>query len=280
MDAKVDQLKAAVPFLSDSVIATLAKFENILEFPEGYTLCKQGSVEDTAYILLEGKVDIYKHESGEIYYLDSMTGGIFGELALLLETPRAADVVAASPVKVIEISRDEFETYSKANSAVAIELSKMMIQRMVKQVSHLIMELSNYRKSAAERPTFFFSYSHNDNEFVLALAGDLRRRGIRVWLDTYDINPGESWSRQVGSALDACDKMLLILSPDALASENVDDEWNYFLDVKKTVIPILYKPCTLPFRLHKLQYINFNNQEYLQAVNQLVAYLFPLSRAE
>jgi len=277
MNSKINMLKKAMPLLSDSVIETLAQFENIETFPEGHTLCKQGQLENTAYILLNGTVDIYKYESGDIYHLDSMTSGIVGELALLLEAPRAADVVTATDVEVIEISRDEFQQYSKANPSVAIELSTLMVKRMMEQMNHLLLELSKYRKPVEERPTFFFSYSHKNKDFVLTLAGDLRRRGIKVWLDIYDIDVGQSWSRQVGRALDSCAKMLLVMSPDALESDNVDDEWNYFLDVKKTVIPILYQPCTIPFRLHKLQYIDFHTMDYHEAVNQLVAHLLPLT---
>lgn len=273
--SKIELLKRAMPSLSDSVVETLADFENILEYPGETTLCKQGNLEKIAYILLEGKVDIYKYESGEMYHLDSMTSGIFGELALLFDAPRSADVVTANDVKVIEISREEFLAYSQTNPDLAIELSALLVQRMLEQVNNLLKELSRYRKPIEERPSFFISYSHKDKVFVLNLAGDLRRRGIRVWLDEFDIDPGQSWSRQIGSALDSCDQMLLVWSPNALASENVDDEWNYFLDVKKTVLPILIEPCDLPYRLHKLQYIDFYDVEYRAAINNLVAYLMP-----
>jgi len=273
--SKVKLLARAMPSLGESVIETLADFESVLEFPADTTLCKQGNLEKTAYILLEGKVDIYKYESGEIYHLDSMTSGIFGELALLFDTPRSADVVTISDVKVIEISREEFLSYSQTNPDLAIELSALLVQRMLEQIDNLLRELSRYRKPISERPAFFISYSHKDKEFVLNLAGDLRRRGIRVWLDEFDIDPGHSWSRQIGNALDSCERMLLVWSPNALASENVDDEWNYFLDVKKPVIPILIEPCDLPYRLHKLQYIDFHSVEYRQAMNDLVAFLMP-----
>lgn len=274
MSWKTERLRAVLPDVSETTIQTIAQTEQIIEYPEGHILCKEGAYENTAFILLEGQVDIYKHEGGGIHFLDSMTGGVIGDLTLLLDTPRNADVVAATPIKVLEVTREEFNGHAQANPELAIEISKLVLARVLHQMDTLLFELAQHRRRAEEQPNFFMSYSRKDEDFVRTLAGDLRRRGFKIWLDIYDIEPGESWSRQIGRALDACEVMLLILSPDALDSENVDDEWNYFLDVKKTVLPIMHRPCTIPFRLHKLQYINFTNQSYDTALDRLVATLY------
>ena len=64
-----------------------------------------------------------------------------------------------------------------------------------------------------ETQTAFISYSREDSEFALRLAGDLKAAGAAVWLDQLDIAPGQRWARAVQSALNDCPRMLVILSP-------------------------------------------------------------------
>ena len=109
---------------------------------------------------------------------------------------------------------------------------------------------------ANEAMLAFFSYSRHDSEFALKLAKDLRQHGAAVWLDQLDINPGERWDSTVEQALANCPKMLLILSPDSVDSTNVMDEVSFALEEHKTVIPVLYRDCKIPFRLRRVQYVD------------------------
>ncbi|HEY6345851.1 MAG TPA: toll/interleukin-1 receptor domain-containing protein [Bryobacteraceae bacterium] len=102
----------------------------------------------------------------------------------------------------------------------------------------------------------FFSYSREDSEFALKLAKDLRQQGAAVWLDQLDIKPGELWDRAVEQGLASCQKMVLILSPNSVDSTNVMDEVSFALDEHKTVIPVLYRDCKIPFRLRRLEYVD------------------------
>ncbi len=106
-------------------------------------------------------------------------------------------------------------------------------------------------------PTTFFSYSRVDSEFVLRLAKDLRAAGAEVWLDQLDIGPGQRWDNAVQEALRRCPNQIVVLSPDSVSSENVMDEVSYGLDEHKQVIPIFYRECEMPFRLRRVQYIDF-----------------------
>ena len=104
---------------------------------------------------------------------------------------------------------------------------------------------------------YFFSYARKDAAFVLRLAKELREVGINLWLDQLDILGGQHWDRAVEEALQTCQGMIAVLSPDALASNNVMDEVSYALEGRKIVIPILLHSCIIPFRLRRLQYIDF-----------------------
>ena len=113
---------------------------------------------------------------------------------------------------------------------------------------------------AAEAQTAFISYSREDSEFTLRLANDLKAAGAAVWLDQLDIAPGERWAKAVEDALNNCPHMLVILSPSSASSTNVDDEVSFALEEKKTVIPVIYRDCRIPFRLRPFQYVDFRGE--------------------
>ncbi|MFQ5632140.1 MAG: toll/interleukin-1 receptor domain-containing protein, partial [bacterium] len=84
----------------------------------------------------------------------------------------------------------------------------------------------------------FICYARDDKEFVRKLANDLRAAGVNIWMDVLDIPAGARWDRAVDDALDACARLLIVLSPEAVASENVLDELAFALDEKKPIVPV------------------------------------------
>ena len=40
----------------------------------------------------------------------------------------------------------------------------------------------------------FISYARTDEAFAVKLARDLRDKGVNVWIDQFDIYPGEKWT--------------------------------------------------------------------------------------
>jgi len=106
-------------------------------------------------------------------------------------------------------------------------------------------------------PKVFFSYSREDSAFVLDLANRLRIEGIDLWLDQFDIPTGVAWDNAVEQALKSCPAFLVVLSPSSVVSTHVMDEVAYALDRHKMVIPVLASACEIPFRLSRLQYVDF-----------------------
>ena len=127
---------------------------------------------------------------------------------------------------------------------------------------------------AQDAPAAFFSYSREDSDFALRLAGDLKAAGASVWLDQLDIIPGRRWDRAVEDALTNCPRMLVILSPASVNSTNVMDEVSFALEKEKAVIPILYRDCVVPFRLRRVQHVDFR-QDYALGLRDLLKALAP-----
>ena len=109
-----------------------------------------------------------------------------------------------------------------------------------------------------EKQKIFFSYSRVDADlFALKLAADLQKAGANLWVDQLNIELGKLWDEEVEKALDSADCVLFIATEKSTTSNNVLDEVYYAMEEKKQVIPVIATKCTLPFRLKRLQYIDF-----------------------
>jgi len=121
----------------------------------------------------------------------------------------------------------------------------------------------------AKRSLLFFSYARADAEFALKLAKSLRSAGANLWIDQLDIQAGDHWDRAVEQALMNAESILVILSPTAVDSKNVMDEVSFALDKNKRIVPVLYQACTIPFRLRRLQHVDFT-ADFSQGLERLL----------
>jgi TIR domain/Protein of unknown function (DUF1566) len=103
----------------------------------------------------------------------------------------------------------------------------------------------------------FFSYSRSDSSFALRLAKDLREAGADIWIDQLDIPAGNHWDAAVEKALESSSCILVILTPASVASANVMDETSFAIESGKKIIPVLLESCLTPFRLRRLQWVDF-----------------------
>lgn len=123
-----------------------------------------------------------------------------------------------------------------------------------------------------ENDKVFFSYAREDAEFALKLANDFRDAGENVWIDQLDIPAGARWDRAIEAALAECPFLLVVLSPTSVGSATVMDEVSYAVEEGKTLIPVLYQACKIPFRLRRFQYADFTG-DYEEALNEILTHL-------
>ena len=119
----------------------------------------------------------------------------------------------------------------------------------------------------------FISYSREDEIFARTLATSLSNLNLNVWIDVINIAAGQKWSSAIQQGLDTSALMLVIISPDSMSSSNVEDEWQYFLDQNKPIVPILWRPAQLHFQLNRLQYVDFDQKDYSEAMTELIMQL-------
>lgn len=121
----------------------------------------------------------------------------------------------------------------------------------------------------------FVSYSRHDEAFAKKIAIWLSKTlNMGVWIDVDDIPPGVKWSAAIQDGLDNCEVMVVILTPESMESVNVEDEWQYFIDLGKPVVPILLRTTSIPYQLRRIQWIDFSDSDdYNNSLRQLIVEL-------
>lgn len=119
----------------------------------------------------------------------------------------------------------------------------------------------------------FVSYSRQDKLIVFSLVYGLRQRGIPFWIDQEDIRGGTYWDNAIEQAIHKASCILLAISPGAVESENVKDEYSKAQELKKPIIPIrIGSVAELPMRFSRLQYIDML-ENYNEAMDRLAEQL-------
>jgi hypothetical protein len=109
------------------------------------------------------------------------------------------------------------------------------------------------------KPRVFLSYSRKNAEYARNLQHTLRKEDIHAWRDEINIPGGAEWERVIEASLTSMDAMVVVVSPESLASEWVRKESMAFVNQGKTIVPYLAdKKCQdmLPDYLKKFQTID------------------------
>lgn len=91
---------------------TVADALVLAQFNDGEVVVEQGKPGDDFYIIEEGTAIVYQRPSEDSPQQEVGRLGpsdYFGEIALLLDRPRAATVVANGPLKCVKLDRARFE---------------------------------------------------------------------------------------------------------------------------------------------------------------------------
>ncbi|MFC1998007.1 COR domain-containing protein, partial [Chloroflexota bacterium] len=157
--------------------------------------------------------------------------------------------------------------------AELIEFERQGIKEFPRKVGSHIVTVNVKRLLAGvegdEVPKVFISYDHTDDEFVQNLAKDLIQANIPIWQDRLTLEGGDIWADEIGRGIEQCKIFLVVLSPEAVASDWVKKEYTYALNNRCKVVPILCQECNLPFALTNIQYVDFSRKTYNAAFAEL-----------
>ncbi len=119
--------------LSDGELSQLAQICKMVTYPAGKTICKEGECGSEIFVLAEGKASVLARRTGEKRSkIGSISQGeIFGEMSIIEDLPRVADLVTDVDSKLVVIDRFELENLINKNC----HLGKIVMQNMAKGLS-------------------------------------------------------------------------------------------------------------------------------------------------
>ncbi|MBU0934396.1 MAG: cyclic nucleotide-binding domain-containing protein [Spirochaetes bacterium] len=97
-------------------------------FDAGATICLEGSIADSFYIIVSGQVEVFKQTTEGTPQKLALhgPGSFFGEMALIDNLPRSATIIAKEECLVLSLSRRDFQELIAAHSSIAMAVMTAM----------------------------------------------------------------------------------------------------------------------------------------------------------
>jgi len=135
-----------VPFfggLDSAKLKLLAFTSRALKFAPGEALMRKGEAADSAYVILDGEVEIVGDTaSGEFVVAVVGRNELQGEMGVIMNAPRGLTVRAKTPVRVLRIASEVFLRLITENPECALDVMRQLCVRVA---------ASNARLAAAQR---------------------------------------------------------------------------------------------------------------------------------
>ncbi|MCK4798293.1 MAG: toll/interleukin-1 receptor domain-containing protein [Spirochaetes bacterium] len=148
------------------------------------------------------------------------------------------------------------------------EDKKIVAGVYIRNFLKLFEEAKNERK-LIHKSSIFLCHSHEDKKFVRKLAVDLKKNGIKVWIDEAEILVGDNAIKKIGEGIKSSDYLGVVISEASVKSNWVQNELSIALttEIAKNedkVLPLLIgkiEDSSIPTELiHKL-YADFRKEE-------------------
>ena len=112
---------------SDEDLRGFAETISEMTCVSGETLCREGGDADNLFILLEGRLQVFK-EKRKITQVEPVN--YVGEMALIEEKRRSATVVAIEPCRLLRISAERFYNYFSNQPKLLVSMLKTLSGRI------------------------------------------------------------------------------------------------------------------------------------------------------
>jgi hypothetical protein len=129
----------------------------------------------------------------------------------------------------------------------------------------------------------FMSHSHDDKAIAHQLGEKLRGKGIDVWVDAWEIRPGDSIVQKIfEEGLRECKLFIVLLSPNSVRSSWVRHELDSAIVQRLSgatrVVPVVVEPCDIPVALRTLLRLDLAVESMENVVARLVDVAFDNNR--
>ncbi|MFC1858427.1 cyclic nucleotide-binding domain-containing protein [Thermodesulfobacteriota bacterium] len=114
-------------------------FPQITHFEKDQYIFREGEQGDSAYFIIDGKVKVTAStlDQKEVLLAELNKGEIFGEMALIDEKPRSANVVTQTPCKIASVNKKELNSFIQSRSELAIRLMGFVCLSLFRSILRL-----------------------------------------------------------------------------------------------------------------------------------------------
>ncbi|MGE5377141.1 MAG: ATP-binding protein [Bacteroidota bacterium] len=167
---KIALLKLAFKGLDENELMEMAEHTQFCTYPPGHVLCHEGEYENSCYIVADGNVVISKklpNGEGQRVLRMGGRGDLVGEMGLIQNAPRAANVRALTECTVLEMDKKDFEAILSRSPRMAIDIIRVTLDRLRENDHMAIAELQRTNNLLRQ-------LDRNKLEFIQVAAHELR----------------------------------------------------------------------------------------------------------
>ena len=107
----------------------------------------------------------------------------------------------------------------------------------------------------------FISRQRDDSVFANRMTSKLTEDGFTTWTDD-DIDAGIEWQPEIDTAIRNAIALVVIMTPEARASEYIAYEWAFARGAGITVIPVVLRDTELHPRLKAVHHLDFTSERF------------------
>src|SRR5262245_58215598 len=171
----ISLLKQVFAGMSDEALVQMAWLTQIRTYPPETILCHEGAEEDVFYIVGEGQVVITQQLGNEERFLRySGPGQYFGEMALIANTPRNANVRTTVETTVLEIDKASFIEMIRQNPIIALTMFRTTVGWLRANDTAAIAALNRQKQEIERAYDELQTQERRRSEFLTTLAHELR----------------------------------------------------------------------------------------------------------
>jgi hypothetical protein len=133
---------------SNEELVVLVDFCEVVTAAKDDLIIRKGELSDAMFLVVSGQVRARIRVGGHDTWLGTMEPGeVFGEVAMLSQTARSADVVAEAPTRLLRLSAARFQELMSAHSKLAVRLlynmSRLLATRLSQRNDELQKDLAS-----------------------------------------------------------------------------------------------------------------------------------------
>lgn len=142
------QILHKVPLFSGLDIKLLSSMMPLFQeetFPKNSKILREGEFGDSMFIIVDGQVSVTKfnHEGKEIFITNLNSGSYFGEVALIDNQPRSANINADDEISVLRLKKSAFEKLLLEDKTFAINFYRNCLNETLERMRETATNLTS-----------------------------------------------------------------------------------------------------------------------------------------